>query len=372
MSLLPVSNDSSVELSSQLAQRLGAGAKIALIGLQSQALQSETAEALLRRAGAQGGYQLTFVETGQSFMLTASQARLFVPGSADAARLFLRLESGPGGETLASLESASLEGAAGAAKTASAAPAARSDAPAASNGAALGLRLSGAGQALAAAERSIAHLPADAPLSSMASLSQSGPHAQPRASVEDLARSLSRMLPSEGIGYERALARLTLSEAPANQTLAQALERFAQISSPESLGAPSPGEPGSPPMAALAHSARAQESSFAAWSGALWPGASAQALLGSSTRAEQAFNERERDPWLPASSASEPAAWLRLKLDLPGLGGLELWAAHIAGRTFARLKTPSAESSEALRSLFPSFEKALEQSQVSLSIAEGP
>lgn len=417
----------STQTPSALGQPLALSAKVALIGLEMNAFTSMTAAAVLTPSKtAPGQFDLRFTQNQQKFSLSAQEAKNLaqqLPQEGESLPLELKLTTDASQTPqaqLAKLLTTSLN--------ASSTPG-QIQTPGAQSAA---VKPSNTGQAIAQSAAAMQDLPDGAAPSSMAQLARSAP-SMPTANAAplmELAKSLSTLLASQGIGFERAFAKL-ISNTPADQALAprEALVRFAQVSDPGSLHAsaesdaqtqhnaaegaraglstaqeakaspsqtafaalvtdkqgasdPSsllnartstlPADTSSPAATYLAASANAQQSQSAAWQGVLWPGAPATAELGFSKDPKALFKEQhptEDSEWLDQVPKNNTSSWLRLQLDLPGLGALELWAAHIQGQTFARLKPSDPSSAQKLRSLYPLFETALQQAQVSLSIS---
>lgn len=358
---LPVQGTPSVGGASNKPQ-----ASVALVGLRLDLARGDRLEALLRNSGSDAnGFTLT-VAGNPSIAIDAKLAQAFVPAGAQSAKLqFQILRQLENGAVEVRLLSALVDDAA------LGAPA--SELPAAQS------LISSAARALDSAARSQEALGSSPALSTR--LIDAPPQAASASAVllpqlaADLARGLANIIKSEGIGYERALARW--SDLGASAEGAQAIKAsYPQAQADPRHIALLPSGEMAPSALSVGRQAQALESGQAQWNGSLWPGANAQALLGKGAPPagwDRMLSDPEEPNARAQSGASEAQAsgWLSMKLDLPALGQARLWAVWGLGRGSARIVFAQADSARLARELAPNFEQALSGARMRLSIEQG-
>lgn len=336
-------------------------------------------------------YRLEIAGVGQSILLDADQARALVPGLTltDAMQAELTLALGASradGSVEARVVRTALVG--------GTAPVAPGTGPAAAAGApSAPAQLSDAARLLAALLPAAGDPPEAGPAALVKTLlaAAPGPAAAALAApaIAALTEHLSQLPRASGVGYERALARWMLAGAPpdavpelkARWPQAQLAPGYVQpgaeagrAAAPEAaalLAATGQAAPPSPSPAAIAREAQAIESGHVAWRGSLWPGAPAEAQVGRGTQWPSEVPdplERTTRDWLAALPATEPPAWLRLRMDLPALGRVDLWAVHAEGRTLARLVAQTPATAHALQAVQTGFAQTLEAAHAQLLV----
>jgi hypothetical protein len=196
---------------------------------------------------------------------------------------------------------------------------------------------------------------------------------RPAPTVAEWANQLAQLPRSAGVGYERALARWTLAGADAQDVpalqarwpQAQQATGYVAAAAGTETGAAAPAL--MPAAGILAREAQALESGHANWRGQLWPGAPAEVQIGRGRTLPEDAPQAARD-WLDAATGETPA-WLRLHMDLPTLGALDLWAVHTEGRSLVRLTTADPRALQALQAAQPQFAANLAAAHAQLVIA---
>lgn len=349
--MLPAAGNSAPETAAILrAQLVG----VAL----STFLDRGGADAVLRQDPGGARYTLTFLQTGQQMGLDPAVAKQFIPPGADSASLRFELLSKEPTSSGALLARVHPLGSAPAEQT-----------PLGEHAAA------GSAVTFSSAAKTLQDLVALAPrggsawVSTLGSLSFSEPlHAE--QALAAFASGLSQTLPSLGIGYERALARLALSGPQQQEIASAALNRFAQSGAVSSDGAVSGPVSPEPNRIFSAQQAQALADGSAIWSGQAWPGCPLELEFGAWKPGRSSTDRARRELQGSLPSTPEPIAWMRLRLSPPALGPLEIWAASIPGRGhFARALCSDPSSLERLRQALPSFESALASAHATLDFA---
>lgn len=337
-------------------------------------------------------YRLDIAGVGQSILLDANQARALVPGltltESMQAELTLALgASRADGSVEARVVRTALVGPAAALVpgAGSAAQAGPPSAPA---------QLSDAARLLAALLPAAGegHDPGPPALLKTLLAATPGPASASLAppAIAALVEQLSQLPRASGVGYERALGRWMLAGAPAEAVpelkarwpqgqqapgYVQAAPKTARVAATEPgtavLAGMASSAPASPAPAVIAREAQAIETGHVSWRGSLWPGAAAEAQIGRGLQwppdVPEALERNTRD-WLAALPATEAPAWLRLRMDLPTLGRVDLWAVHAEGRTLARLVAQDPATVRTLQAVQTGFAQTLEAAHAQLLV----
>ena len=338
--------------------------RVQLAGVALTTFVDGRADAVLARAANGPGFTLTFAATGQKLSIAADAASQFIAPGTDLAVLQFELvgESASGSliakATLLPPLTTSTIAATAAAMQAAA----------------------GELASISSTARQMDTLARLAPTDAAAWISMRGQLAETahlhtaQATQAAVLQGFLSLLPSLGLGYERALAKAVLAGADPS---AESLSRFPQVrvipaadaaSSPDrSGGASAFDESGIAAWSAQQLSAHEQGSVH--WCGTAWPGAEARIDVGL-WRPQQTGTEdvqRELHNVLPADM--RPGAWLRMSISPPALGPLDIYAVQVPGHgAWARIKTSKAATLQELARLQTSFADALGAARVRVDL----
>jgi hypothetical protein len=178
-------------------------------------------------------------------------------------------------------------------------------------------------------------------------------------SLVDIARhfetALSKLASGAGVGYERALARLSTMGPEMAQSALDNLSRFPQATASNDLSG-----------VLLAQQAKAQELGQIQWTGKAWQGASMGLAWGvGDASTPEADDTHERC----GQKKSESVAWLRMRIEPEGLGPIDVWAVLLGGgRCQARLRA-GPRALAYIEQAKRAFEPLLEAARVDLSLS---
>ena len=326
-----------------------------------------TTEAMVRRDPGAASATLTFIKSGQSMPLPLDLAQALIGQSTGSARIAVELLfHGPDGALGTNL------------RRLSGVPIAPTTLPglAPSPGS---VAFSNAGSVLASAVAALTGLEpwsnaisTLSPPGSLDLLVQPPPVSRPRTEAGQVSgatrhferlsthfeASLASLAPGAGIGYERALARISTMGPEMARASSEALARFPQSSSgPDSTG----------PW--LAQQAMAQEAGRIEWSGTAWAGAPMSITWGRGNSSTPEAQEARKRVDCPEGSG---LAWMRFRIDPEGLGPIDVWAVLLGGgRCLARLRAcPQARAH--IEHARRGFSSMLEAARVDLALSFDP
>jgi hypothetical protein len=333
------------------------------------------ATAVLSHGGSASGYLLTFVHTGQRLAIRADLGNHFLLNGATTALLqFELVDATPDGNlvTRATLVLPTATSLGTAALRAGMADAAATLDPAgslANSGAFQGevTTFSGAAQQLAGLAK-LEPLDGTAWTSIRSQLATGADLHSAEAAQDAFVHGLRQLLPSLGIGFERALARLVMGAA---DNLPAVLAPYAQSRvRPPANAAPGSAAPDDSALANFsAQQLSASEQSTAHWQGDAWPGTPAKVDIGrwQEQQADTGAMRHALKDLLPADV--QPLAWLRLQISPPTLGPLEIFAAHLPGHgAWARIRADNPATINQLGRLQDAFSAQLAEARVRLDL----